>query len=47
MTERDHLKDPDIDGRIILNSIFERLVEEEEVWTGSIWHRIGIGCGLL
>jgi hypothetical protein len=42
---RNHLKDPDVDGRIILKWIFERL--DGGAWTGSIWLRIGTGGGLL
>jgi hypothetical protein len=42
---RNHLKDPDVDGTIILKEIFERL--DGETWTGSIWLRIGTGGGLL
>jgi hypothetical protein len=38
------LKDPGIDGRIILKLIFVRWVG---VWTGSIWLRAGTGGGLL
>jgi hypothetical protein len=45
MREEDHLKDPGIDGKIILKLIFERL--DGEAWTGSIWLRIGTGGGLL
>jgi hypothetical protein len=43
---RNHLKDPGVDGRIMLRWIFERL----EGWgaqTGLIWLRIGTGGGLL
>jgi hypothetical protein len=42
--EGDHLKDQDVDGRIILKLIFEKWVKG--VWTGSIWLRIGT-CGSL
>jgi hypothetical protein len=45
LREEDHLKDPDVDGRIILKWIFERL--GGGAWTGSIWLRIGTGGGLL
>jgi hypothetical protein len=43
--ERDHLKDPDIDGRIILR----RIVRKWDVvaWTGSSWLRIGTDGGHL
>jgi hypothetical protein len=39
LSERDHLEDPDIDGRIILRWIFRKL--EEVVGTGWSWLRIG------
>jgi hypothetical protein len=39
LRERDHLEDPDIDGRIILISIFMKWV-----WG---WLRIGTGGGRL
>jgi hypothetical protein len=32
MRERDHLEDPDVDGRIILRWIFRKW--DVEVWTG-------------
>jgi len=45
LRERDHLKDPGVDGRIILRWIFRKWDGEE--WTGSSWLRIGIGGGHL
>jgi len=45
MRERDHLGDPDVDGRIILGWIFRKW--DVEVWTGSSWLRIGTGGGNL
>jgi hypothetical protein len=39
------LKDPGVDGRIILKWIFERLGGGAQ--TGFIWLRIGTGGGLL
>jgi hypothetical protein len=41
----DHLKDPRVDGRMILKWIFGKW--DVGAWTGSIWLRIGTGGGLL
>jgi hypothetical protein len=43
--EGDHLEDPGVDRRILLNWIFERF--DEGAWIGSIWPTIGKGVGLL
>jgi hypothetical protein len=43
--EREHLKDPDVDGRIILKWIFKRW--DGETWTGLVWLRAGKCDGLL
>jgi hypothetical protein len=45
LRERDHLVNPDIDGRIILRWIFGKW--DVGSWTGSIWLRIGTGGGHL
>ena len=45
LMERDHLGDPDVDGRIILRWIFRE--EEVGVSTGSSWLWIGTGGGNL
>jgi hypothetical protein len=45
LRERDHLKDPGLDERIILRWIFRKC--DMGVWTGSIWLRIGTGGGHL
>jgi hypothetical protein len=39
LRERDHLKDPGVDGRIILRWFFRKW--DEGVWTRSSCHRIG------
>jgi len=41
---KNHLEDPDIDGRI-LRWIFRRW--DVEAWTGSVWPRIRTGGGHL
>ena len=38
---KNHLKDPGVDGRIILRWIFKKL--DVGVWAGSSWLRIGTG----
>ena len=43
--ERDHLGDPDIDGRTILRWIFRKW--DVGAWTRLICQRIGTGGGLL
>ena len=42
---KNHLGDPDIDGRIILSWIFRKW--NVEVLTGSSWLRVGKGGGHL
>jgi hypothetical protein len=43
--ERDHLEDPDVDGRKILRRVFRKW--NVGVWTRSNWLRIGTGGGHL
>jgi hypothetical protein len=45
LSERDHLGDPGVDGRIIYTWIFRKL--DVGVWTGSSWLRIGTDGVLL
>jgi len=45
LRERDHLRDPSVDGRIILRWIFREW--DVGVWTGSSWLRIGTVGGHL
>ena len=45
LRERDHLEDPDRDGRIKLRWIFRKW--DVGAWTGLIWLRIGTGDGGL
>jgi hypothetical protein len=41
MSERNHLKEPGINRRIILRWIFRKW--DGKAWTGLIWLRIGTG----
>jgi hypothetical protein len=43
--ERDHWKDLDVGGRVILKWIIDKY--DGLVWTGSIWLRIGTNGELL
>jgi hypothetical protein len=43
LKERGHLRDPGIDGKIILRWIFK--LWDVGVWAGSSWLRIGTGGG--
>jgi hypothetical protein len=43
--ERDHWEDQDVGGWTILKWILER--QDEIVWSGLIWLRIGTSGGLL
>ena len=47
MSERDHLEDPFVDGRIIILVRWVFRKWDVWVWTGLIWLRIGTGGGLL
>jgi hypothetical protein len=39
--DRDHLRDPGIDGRIIISWLFRKW--DVVLWTGLSWLRIGTG----
>jgi hypothetical protein len=43
--ERDHLKDPDVEGRIILRWILKKW--DVWAWTGLNWLKVGTGSGRL
>ena len=45
MKERDHLEEPDVDGRITIRRILRKC--DVGAWTGLIWLRIGTDGGLL
>ena len=45
LSQRDHLEDPDVDGRTILIWIFSKW--DVGAWIGLIWLRIGTGGGYL
>jgi hypothetical protein len=45
LSERDHLGDAGVDGRIILRCTFRKYYVG--VWIGSSWLRIGTGGGHL
>jgi len=43
LSERDHLGDPGVNGRVILRWILRKW--DVCLWTGSSWLRIGTGSG--
>ena len=45
LRERDHLKGPDVDGRVIVRWIFGKW--DRGAWTGLIWLKRGTGGGNL
>jgi hypothetical protein len=45
MRERDHLKDFDVDGKIILKRMFKKW--DGESWTALLWFMIGKNGVLL
>ena len=40
--ERDHLRDPGVDGKLIIRWIIR--MWDVVAWIGLIWHRIGTGA---
>ena len=45
ISQRDHLEDLDVEGRVILNWIFKEL--DDQAWTGFILFKTGAGGGRL
>jgi hypothetical protein len=45
ISERDHLEEPGVDGRIVERWIFRKW--DVGIWTGSVCLRIGTGGGHL
>jgi hypothetical protein len=45
LTKRDHFEDLNLNGKAMLQSIFKKY--DGMLWTGFIWLRISINCGLL
>jgi hypothetical protein len=43
--ERDNLKDPSMDWRVVIRWIFRKW--NEGAWTGSMWLKTGTGGGHL
>jgi hypothetical protein len=45
LTEREHLEDLGVDGKIILKLVLKKF--HGEAWTGLLWPRVGTGGGRL
>ena len=45
MGKLDHFNDQGVNGRLILEWLVKKYIRR--MWTGLMWFRMGISCGLL